>query len=231
MQIIPVIDLKNGIAVHAKQGNRDDYAPLKSVICKSPDIFEVVDAFWRLFHFPTMYIADLNAITRQGDNSGLLDDVLTAFPAIVFWIDGGYPLCNHDFQRLPNYRPVLGSESFDDENISEIKTVKNPFILSLDYSMTGEMGSKTLFSKPELWPESIIIMNLPKVGSNQGPDFGRLTTYRQQYPQHNFIAAGGIRDSQDLKDLDSIGIKQALVATALHNGKINLDDIVHLQSI
>jgi phosphoribosylformimino-5-aminoimidazole carboxamide ribotide isomerase len=229
MQIIPVIDLKNGIVVHAKHGNRDDYAPLKSALCKSSDIFDVIDAFWALFHFPTMYIADLNAIKRQGHNSVLLNDVLIAFPNIMFWIDGGYPLSNGDFQRLPNYRPVLGSESFHDGNISEIKKFKGNCILSLDYSAAGKMGALTLFSNQDLWPENIIIMNLPNVGSNLGPNLDCLSAYRQHYPQQNFIAAGGIRDSQDLKLLSQMGINQALVATALHTGKISPDNIAQLQ--
>jgi phosphoribosylformimino-5-aminoimidazole carboxamide ribotide isomerase len=225
MQIIPVIDLKNGIVVHAKHGNRDDYAPLKSELCKSSDIFDVVDAFGTLYRFPTIYIADLNAITKQSNNADLLGEVLAAFPHIMFWIDGGYPLCNNDFQQLANYCPILGSESFQDENIPEIKQFENNFILSLDYSATGEIGAKTLFSKQELWPENVIIMSLPRVGSNLGPDLDRLAYYRKHHPQKKIIAAGGIRDKEDLRTLEQIGIDQALVATALHNGKIAPDDI------
>ncbi|MEQ1484133.1 HisA/HisF-related TIM barrel protein [Methyloglobulus sp.] len=225
MQVIPVIDLKNGLVVHAKQGNRDDYAALKSELCKSSDIFDVVDAFRTLFRSPTIYIADLNAITRQGNNGALLATVLASFPNITFWIDGGYPLCNDNLIKFDNFMPVLGSESFHDENVSDIKKFNQNFILSLDYSSTGELGAKTLFSEQELWPENIIIMSLPKVGSNQGPDLDRLSTYRKQYRQRNIIAAGGIRDSEDLRTLEQIGIETALVATALHNGKISPDEI------
>ena len=225
MQIIPVIDFKNGLVVHAKHGNRDDYAPLKSELCKSSDIFDVVGAFWTLFRFSTIYIADLNAITGQSNNVDLLSGVLTTFPHITFWIDGGYPLCNADLQQHKNFLPVLGSESFHDENVSDIRKFNSNFILSLDYSVTGEMGAKTLFSMPELWPEHIIIMSLPRVGSNQGPDLDRLSAYRKHYPQQKIIAAGGIRDKEDLRTLGQIGIQQALVATALHNGKISPDDI------
>jgi phosphoribosylformimino-5-aminoimidazole carboxamide ribotide isomerase len=221
MQIIPVIDLNNGIVVHAKQGNRDHYAPLKSEICKSSAIFDVIDRFWTLYGFTTIYIADLNAITHQSNNSALLGDVLTSFPHITFWIDGGYPLSDDGFQQLENYCPVLGSESFQDKNISELKKFEKNFILSLDYAVTGEMGAKTLFSSQDLWPENIIIMSLSRVGSNQGPDLDRLLAYRKQYPQQKIIAAGGIRDNEDLKKLEQIEIYQALVATALHNGRIS----------
>ena len=225
MQIIPVIDLKNGLVVHAKQGNRDEYAPLKSEICKSSNIFDVINAFSSLFGFSTIYIADLNAITRQSNNADLLADILSAFPHIIFWIDAGYPLCDENLQKHANFLPVLGSESFSEANVCVITNFIGNFILSLDYSATGEMGAKTLFSKQELWPENVIIMSLPRVGSNQGPDFERLLACRKQFPKQNIIAAGGIRDIEDLIKLEQIGIHQALIATALHNGKITPNDV------
>lgn len=230
MQIIPVIDLKDGIVVHAQQGNRGDYAPLKSGICKSTDIFSVVDTFSARFNFSLIYIADLNALTYKGDHASLLKDVLTAFPNITFWIDSGYPICNEEFLRYSNFLPVLGTESFQEENIREISQFNGCYILSLDYSVTGEMGAKSLFSRQDLWPETIIIMSLPRVGSQLGPDFDRLTRFSNQYPQHNIIAAGGLRDLEDLKKLSQLGIQQVLVATALHNGKINPDAIASLQA-
>ena len=230
MQIIPVIDLKDGIVVHAKQGNRDDYAPLKSRICNSSDIFAVVEAFSTLFNCSVIYIADLNAITRRGENADLLMDILTAFPNITFWIDSGYPVVNDGLLGLTNFFPVLGTESFHEDNLYEISKFNNNYILSLDYSITGEMGAKSLFSRQDLWPENIMIMTLPRVGSNLGPDFDRLTAFSKQYPQHNIIAAGGVRDTEDLDTLNQLRIQHVLVATALHNGTISPDDITSLQA-
>jgi phosphoribosylformimino-5-aminoimidazole carboxamide ribotide isomerase len=230
MQIIPVIDLKDGIVVHAKQGNRDSYAPLKSQICHSADIFDVINAFWGLFRLPTIYIADLNAITQQSDNADLLADVLAHFPHISFWIDKGYPIGNTRFELSKNCIPVIGSESLNDENVSDISKYDKNFILSLDFSLTGEMGAKTLFSDQDLWPSNIIIMSLPSVGSNLGPDFERLAIFSKHHPKYNIIAAGGIRNNQDLRELEQLGIQQTLVATALHNGNISPDDITNLRT-
>jgi phosphoribosylformimino-5-aminoimidazole carboxamide ribotide isomerase len=64
-------------------------------------------------------------------------------------------------------------------------------------------------------------MNLPRVGSSQGPDLTQLAYFQKSFPQKTFIAAGGIRNKADLDDLERIGIKYALVATALHNGSIS----------
>ncbi len=230
MQIIPVIDLKNGIAVHAKQGRRERYEPLKSILCQSADLLDIIETLNSRFGFCLFYIADLNALMHEGDNNLLISRAITSFPRITFWIDSGYPLVDSGFRQHSNYVPVLGSESFRENNISDIKKFENAFILSLDFSANEKMGAKSLFEADTLWPERIIIMSLAKVGSNQGPDFEKLTSYSRRYPRKKIIAAGGIRHIGDLNALKRLGIDQTLIATALHSGNLTLDDIVNLQA-
>lgn len=230
MKIIPVIDLKDGLVVHARQGNREHYRPINTDLCKSPDIYQVIAAFLSIYEFDTFYIADLNAITDQGDHNQLITEVLTRFPHITFWVDKGYRKYDQDTQFPVNYQPVLGSESYRNETISEIEAFKNDFILSLDYSSSNALGAEKLFSNPTFWPKNIIIMTLGRVGSNQGPDLEKLTEFCRQYPDKNFIAAGGIRNKQDLIALSEAGIHQALVASSLHAGIINREAIVESQA-
>ncbi|MGR9013543.1 MAG: HisA/HisF-related TIM barrel protein [Gammaproteobacteria bacterium] len=228
MKIIPVIDLKDGVVVHAQQGNREHYQPINTDLCKTPDIFQVIKEFLGIYEFDTFYIADLNAITLQGDHQHLITDILTRFPQITFWIDQGYQQYVQNPQRPNNTLPVLGSESYRDETISEIKAYNNNFILSLDYSNSNALGAVSLFSDPSLWPKNIIIMTLERVGSNHGPDLHKLTEFCGKYPDKNFIAAGGIRNKQDLMALKAAGIHHALVASALHSGVIKTEDIAQL---
>ncbi len=228
MKIIPVIDLKDGDVVHAQQGNRKQYQPINTNLCKSSDIFQVIEAFLGVFQFETFYIADLNAITDQGNHSHLITDVLTRFPQITFWIDRGYQTYDQGTQHPDNALPVLGSESYENESISELKAYKNNFILSLDYSSSTALGGTNLFSDPIFWPKNIIIMTLERVGSNHGPDMGKLTEFYRHHSDKNFIAAGGIRNKQDLMTLSKAGIHQALVASALHSGAIKTKDITEL---
>ncbi|MDP1772490.1 MAG: HisA/HisF-related TIM barrel protein [Methylobacter sp.] len=225
MKIIPVIDLKDGVVVHARQGNREHYQPINTELCKSPDIFQVIEAFLGVYEFDTFYIADLNAITDQGDHSRLIADVLNRFPHVTFWIDRGYQKYDQSIAHPGNTLPVLGSESYRNETISEIKAYKNNFILSLDYSSSDALGAPSLFSDPTFWPENIIIMTLNRVGSSHGPDLEKLTGFCRRYPDKNFIAAGGIRNKQDLIALREVGIHLALVASALHSGTIKAEDI------
>ncbi|MCX7106354.1 MAG: HisA/HisF-related TIM barrel protein [Methylococcales bacterium] len=222
MKIIPVIDLKDGVVVHARQGLRDQYQPINTKLCRSSDIYQVIEAFLAEYDFNTVYIADLNAITQEGDHADLINEVLAFFPHIQFWVDKGYQrLINYPH----NYLPVLGSECYNDENVLELKAFNDRFILSLDYSMSGELGAKSLFSNPDLWPASIIIMTLSRVGSHQGPDLAKLNEFCKRYPDKLFIAAGGIRNIDDLYAIKRLGVKQALIASALHSGAISRVDI------
>ncbi|TRW96959.1 HisA/HisF-related TIM barrel protein [Candidatus Methylobacter oryzae] len=230
MKIIPVIDLKDGVVVHARQGNREGYQPINTYLCKSSGIFQVIDAFLSIYQFDTFYIADLNAITNQGNHDYLIAEVLTRFPRIMFWIDKGYRKYDEIKQLPENTLPVLGSESYKDETISEIKAYKNNFILSLDYSNSGALGAKNLFSDPTFWPKNVIIMTLGRVGCNNGPDFDKLKEFCRQYPGKSFIAAGGIRNKQDLMALSKAGIHQALVASALHSGAVKAEDIAEVST-
>jgi phosphoribosylformimino-5-aminoimidazole carboxamide ribotide isomerase len=231
MQIIPVIDLKNGAVVHAKQGNRNEYAPLSTkLVPNNSHVIELIKAYQRLFAANTIYIADLNAITGQGNNAILIRECLLNYPELIFWVDGGYPIQDKALLAFPNVVPVLGSESFDDTNVQNIKRFEEHFILSLDFAKTGKMGAAALFNNPSLWPQHIIVMTLGHVGSLLGPDFKKLSAYTKQNPNNTFIAAGGIRHKADLIRLSEVGINHALVATALHNGEITPDDVMDLQT-
>lgn len=225
MKIIPVIDLKDGMVVHARQGLRDQYQPINTRLCQSPDIYRVIEAFLGVYAFDTFYIADLNAITRQGDHDRLIADVAATFPRLLFWVDRGY----QGFKTHPaNYISVLGSECYNDETALELKAFDKRFILSLDYSISGEMGAKSLFSNQDLWPETIIIMTLNRVGSHQGPDLDKLGRFCGRYPRKQFIAAGGIRNAADLQALKRVGVQRALIASALHSGAIGHKEIKNL---
>lgn len=229
IKIIPVIDLKDGVVVHAKLGRRNQYLPIKSKLCRSSNIYDVIQAFLSLYEFTDFYIADLNALGHQGNHDRLINEVLEFYPDKLFWIDSGYRQPAYRIKPPGNCLPVFGSESYNEKNISNIKAVLDKGVLSLDYSFSGELGALSLFSNQDYWPESIIIMTLARVGSENGPDIQLLREFCLRYPDKNFIAAGGIRNRQDLIALDKLGIKRALVASALHSGTIGGKDISELQ--
>lgn len=225
MRLIPVLDLKEGVVVHAQRGQRDAYLPINSPLCPSSNVYDVIDAFLQLADFDVIYIADLNAITQQGDNQALIHDVLRRYPLITFWLDAGYQSPSLAFVDVDNYRPVLGSECCTAKQLAATKNV----LLSLDFSSNDEpLGEACLFADSRLWSEQVIIMTLARVGSDAGVDTEKLQRYQQSYPQIDFIAAGGVRNSADLQQLKAIGINSVLVASALHTKAISKTDIANL---
>ena len=71
MKVIPVIDVLNGIVVHAVRGIRKEYQPLQSVLTKSVEPLEVAMAFKNI-GFSDLYVADLDAIIDCSTNFNTL---------------------------------------------------------------------------------------------------------------------------------------------------------------
>ena len=228
LQIIPVIDIKAGHAVLASLGERQNYQPLSTPLCTSSQLEAVINAYLGLYPFTQIYIADLDAIMGVGDNQSLINSIVSQYPELNFMVDCGI-FITHD--TTPNYQSIIGTESVDKKTLQSIKQQTDNFILSLDFCAQDKpMGDATLYNSPSLWPKQLIIMNLSLVGKNSGPDLVKLKHYRCSYPEHNFIAAGGIRHKQDLVQLKKLGIQHSLIASALHNGILSTTDIKQIFS-
>jgi len=220
VQIIPVIDLMDGCVVHAKKGQRDHYKPMQTPLCSGSSPHAVIDGLMALHGFKTLYVADLDALMGVGDHHELLGCLQRDYPGLQFWIDQGLPPSALPASGL-NCRPVIGSESLDGKSPLLLTSLGREFILSLDFIGEDLVGGTGLLEGCGLWPDTVIIMSLSRVGSGEGPDFLRLEQFRTQMPEKNFIAAGGVRDVDDLYRLDGLGVGGVLLASALHLGKID----------
>ena len=219
-QLIPVIDLKDSDVVHARAGKRDSYQPIEqhSNIVKESSIESVLNAFTQLFSFKTFYIADLNAITGHGDHHSLILTTLAKHADREFWIDDGKQQAQ-TLDNADNYKTVFGSEVQE----SDIQAMKDEQILSLDFMQGKFLGPASWFEHHRLWPKRIMIMNLDYVGSQNGPDFDTLSEFVVRYPDKQIFAAGGVRNNDDLYQLQETGVAGVLLASALHRNKINFD--------
>ena len=68
MRVIPVIDLKGGVAVHAVRGERERYRPVRSRIAAGSDPVELTRAVRDRFGLDEVYVADLDAIAGGAGN-------------------------------------------------------------------------------------------------------------------------------------------------------------------
>jgi phosphoribosylformimino-5-aminoimidazole carboxamide ribotide isomerase len=221
MQVIPVLDLIEGLVVRAKMGDRDAYRPIETPLSATADPVDVTRGFMRLGPFPTLYIADLDAIRGRGDNFAAVAGLREAFPDVELWIDNGAATRAAVEATLRYGVPVLGSESQADATL--LASFQDA-LLSLDFRGQAFQGPPELLSRPELWPERVIVMTLHRVGGGTGPDLERLAAIRALAKGRRLYAAGGVRDGSDLAALKTAGAAGVLVASALHDGRIGRAD-------
>lgn len=233
LQVIPVIDLKLGQVVHAKQGQRAIYQPNKSILTSSSDVFSTVEGLLKLYPFRTIYIADIDAISNTGNHYGQIELLSKMYPHVVWWVDNGVRNVDARILYAPqaNIRKVFGSENIHTLRGYRAVSVayENRHILSLDKLNNAELGAAELHSTALHWPEDAICMTLDHVGSQAGPDTERLQALMQlnlaRRKPVNIFAAGGVRNLEDLLHLKQLGIAGALVASALHNGEITAQQL------
>jgi len=223
MQIIPVIDIRSGVVVRARAGDRDAYRPIASPLAITSAPVDVVAGFLALHSFERIYIADLDAIQGSGDNRREIEALIERFPAMRFMVDAGAKSC--DWRGAPRIEYVIGSESLRDSEC--LRAVKDDpdVLLSLDFRDNVFLGPDALDLCPELWPSQVIVMTLGRVGVGAGPDFARISQIIARAGGRRVYAAGGVRDAHDLARLEIIGAAGALVATALHDGTLTRDDL------
>ena len=164
---------------------------------------------------------------KRGDHRPLIADLAARFPALELWVDAGIaePVSAEALLALPRVRPVLGSESQTDRGLLETLREEGRTVLSLDLRGSERLDPAGLFREPDLWPGDVIVMTLARVGAGQGPDLDALTGVRAVAEGHRIWAAGGVRGPGDLLALRELGCAGALVATALHEGRLGAAEL------
>jgi phosphoribosylformimino-5-aminoimidazole carboxamide ribotide isomerase len=227
LQVIPVIDLMGGEVVRAQMGDRASYRPLESPLSPTTNAVAVVRGLLTVHPFLTVYVADLDAIQRNGDNCAALRRIRAEFPALQLWVDNGVA----DLAALEALicadlgMPVIGSESQRDSRLLAQHRRSRGIVLSLDFRNDAFQGPGEILAEPALWPRRIIVMTLARVGSGAGPDLARLAEIRSIASGCEIYAAGGVRDAADLSALKAAGASGALIATALHERRIVRADL------
>jgi phosphoribosylformimino-5-aminoimidazole carboxamide ribotide isomerase len=222
--IVPVMDLKGGSVVHARAGERASYRPIETPLSPSAAPADVLTGLRSLKTFRRLYIADLDAIEGKGDHGDAIAALLERFPDLEIWLDAGFASAEAAAASAgPRLRPVLGSESIAADAAtakSFARLAEKSCPLSLDYRGDRFLGPTALERTPALWPPDVIVMTLARVGTGQGPDRERLARVQALAGPRRVWAAGGVRGVEDLERLAAMGVAGALVATALHDGRL-----------
>jgi HisA/HisF family protein len=229
--VIPVLDLKGGMVVHARGGKREDYRPLATSFGSSDDAIAIARELIAVTGSPALYIADLDAIAGTGNHFELCRDLGDALPLSEIWIDAGFSDVTDCLFWLPiGATLVIGSESLD--GLEAWAGIQSTFgqnvVLSLDFEGESLHGPAPLLDDPALWPGRVIVMGLDRVGAGTGPDLAQLRAVLAKAGGCAVFSAAGVRNLGDLESIASVGASGALIATALHSGAITQKEIAAL---
>jgi len=234
LKVIPVIDILNGVAIHAVKGKRREYKPLKSTLCTSSCPVKVASAFEKC-GFNELYVADLNAILDKGDNVNALNEIRKN-THLQLMVDAGASNLNQVRKLLGQgvSKVIIGTETLTD--LDFVKTAVEHFgtekiVVSLDLK-AGKVQSKSKVIQAmtplsfacelqSLDVSELIVLDLAKVGSGEGVDYSLLQDMVDNLTL-KVLAGGGVRDTNDLTVLMNIGIYGVLLATALHSGRVSM---------
>ena len=132
MSVILAVDIVNGKAVKAYAGIRSNYKPLHIKDKDFSNPIKLIRSFQEKINLKRIYIADLDAIRKIGNNDVIIEKILRTFSELFFWIDAGfdYPKNVYSYHKkkieknLNNYELVLGTETIKNFNFKCFEFIK-----------------------------------------------------------------------------------------------------------
>jgi HisA/HisF family protein len=243
VRVIGVIDLLGGRAVHAIGGNRDKYAPVHTSAGAQIQGDAVALAHLWMEHvgLTALYVADLDAILGRPRQ----DTTIRAIAAVApVWVDAGSSTSTDTRQLLGLGvdRVVIGLETLQsyetlDRTCAEVGAERIVFSLDLRESVPitshssaieGDSAIAITTRAAAAGINALIVLDLARVGARAGPDLNLLARVRVAAPHVTLLVGGGVRGLDDLVRLGNVGCDGALVATALHDGRLTARHIKSL---
>lgn len=239
MRVIPVLDVKQEQVVRGVAGRRHQYRPVISRLTSSADPRAVAQAIRAHFGLSTLYLADLDAIGGGAPGVALYERL--AGDGVCLWVDAGLHeasdaeglLCAGVAGVVAGFESLAGPPA-----LRQLCQTLQPeqILFSLD------LKDGRLFGPVERWgtiePREVarlaieagvrrlIVLDLARVGCDTGTGTEALCRdLRAAHPEVELIAGGGIRGREDIQRLAEAGVQAVLVASALHDGRLNREDL------
>ncbi|HEV7366472.1 MAG TPA: HisA/HisF-related TIM barrel protein [Gemmatimonadales bacterium] len=248
MQIIPVLDLAGGMAVHAQAGDRSRYAPLESGLVpgRVGDPVALLRAFHATLGIHECYVADLDAIQGGAVQRTLLRELAefhTGFAGALL-VDAGTHLPEGALELLScgASEVVVGLETLHAfADLAAIVAAVGPghVVFSLDLRLGNPILHAAMQDAQGPSPDAVhlaeqavsagvatlLLLDLGRVGTGCGVDMGLLESLRRRLPDIRLLAGGGVLTRRDLERMRDAGCDAALVASAIHNGRLSAADL------
>jgi len=235
MNVLPVLDLLDGVVVRGIAGRRSEYRPLQSKLTLSVGPLEVARAIRATYGFQRFYLADLDAILHRRPNWDAYRRLIA--DGFRLLVDAG----------VGDVQLALSISQLGAEPIVGLESCANPQAL-LDiarqcdgtFSLDLHHGRPLLAEGADGWsiePQGIarqvveagisrlIVLDLADVGTSSGGQTDTLCrALLDEFPTLELTCGGGVRGIDDLQRLKSLGVTNVLVASALHDGRLSVSN-------
>lgn len=238
--VVPVMDLRDGCVVQARRGlSRREYPPLRSRLCHSSRPGEAAKHLIAAAQSSHLYAADLDGLLGGSPDWHTLRCIASC--GAELWIDVGLRNAD-DARRMKvelagrNYRAIVASESLT--NPLDLPRIVRQWpggqgIASIDMCRgevkTGvpEWQGRDVLELARMFVEigvdTIILLDLAAIGSDAGCHTAHdCRALHRRFPQLRLISGGGVRTLSDIAELRAAGCAHVLVASALHDGRVQL---------
>jgi phosphoribosylformimino-5-aminoimidazole carboxamide ribotide isomerase len=243
MELIPVLDVLRGQAVHARRGARQKYQPVQSALLpgRAGDAVALGRAYHTMMCAWRCYVADLDAIEGWAPQAKLIQAL--ADPDHGFGegliVDGGVttPRAAEALIRSGASMLAVGLETL--RGFAELRAIVKAIggervIFSLDLldgrpiqRRTGRVASEEAVvielaaRAADAGVAAVLVLDLAHVGAESGPRNLEILDGIKRMLGVPVYAGGGVRSGADLELLEAVGCDAALVGSAIHNGTIS----------
>lgn len=232
MQVWPVLDLLGGVVVRGVAGRRETYRPIQSRLCDSADPLEIAEALRRSFGLNHLYVADLDGIVHGQGHLDVWRKLVEA--GFELMLDAGTSSLARveSVLRSGARRAIVGLESCPSpvELSAIVRDVGTErVVFSLDLKEGRPLANVSWPHLPSDIAEAalaagvraVIVLDLSGVGTGHGVRTLELCReFVSRHPGVEWVTGGGVNGPQDLAALAEAGVNGALVASALHDGRI-----------
>jgi phosphoribosylformimino-5-aminoimidazole carboxamide ribotide isomerase len=239
MRVIPVLDLMRGRAVWAVRGVREAYRPARSTLVPGDgDALALARAFHDALRCEELYVADLDAIGGGAPQHDLLRTLSVMGMSLL--VDAGVVTLRdaRSAAAAGAARVVVGLETLDSfRALATIVEALGPgrVMFSLDLregepvvprTWSGGRAPLTLAGDAvRAGVGAVLVLDLARVGTGAGVDLGLLSAVRDAHPGLELLAGGGVGSSGDLERMAAVGCDAVLVASALHDGRLDAESL------
>lgn len=240
--MIGVVDLSDGLAVHAQGGARAHYGPVRSLAgrpIRPGDARAIVRWYVEELGVQEIYVADLDALRGRPPQHALIR-ALASFD-VPLWLDAAISSVASARTAVEDgaTRVVVGLETLP--SLDALAAICQAIggqnvVFSLDLrrgrplaapgsALDGQTPEQIAATAVAAGARGVIVLDLARVGMRRGLDLDLLANVRASVPEAELVVAGGVRGVTDLAAAAAAGCNAALVATALYDGRLVSADL------